>query len=75
MVFQNFPKSLSKLHKIIPQYAIASRVFVNNKSYLDFTSGIGALSTGHSHPYVISKVKEQLTRTPYPFPTLEIFYK
>lgn len=63
MVFQNFPKSLSKLHKIVPQYAMASRVFVNNKSYLDFTSGIGALSTGHSHPYVISKVKEQLNKS------------
>ena len=34
---------------------------MNNK-YLDFTSGIGTLSTGHSHPYIISKVTEQLPK-------------
>ena len=26
---------------------------VNNKKFLDMTSGIGALSTGHSHPHVV----------------------
>ena len=30
--------------------------------YLDLTSGIGALSTGHSHPRVISDVKTQLEK-------------
>ena len=32
------------------------------KSYLDMTSGIGALSTGHSHPTVLSRVAQQLPK-------------
>ena len=30
--------------------------------YLDLTSGIGALSTGHSHPHIIKKVTEQVNK-------------
>ena len=63
MTFRNFPTALSKLHKIIPQYAKGSRIYTKDKSYLDFTSGIGALSTGHSHPYIIKKVNEQLKKS------------
>lgn len=40
----------------------ASGVYVtatNGKRYLDFTSGIGATSTGHSHPVVASAIAEQ----------------
>ena len=33
---------------------------VHGKAYLDFTSGIGALSTGHSHPHVVASVCEQV---------------
>jgi 4-aminobutyrate aminotransferase-like enzyme len=32
------------------------------KSLLDFTSGIGVVNTGHSHPVVIAAAKEQLDR-------------
>ena len=63
MTFRNFPTALSKLHKIIPQYDKGSRIYTKDKSYLDFTSGIGALSTGHSHPYIIKKVNEQLKKS------------
>lgn len=41
----------------------ASGVWVydtHGKSYLDMTSGIGALSTGHTHPEVVSRVREQV---------------
>ena len=34
----------------------------DSASYLDFTSGIRALSTGHSHPRVISAVKNQVEK-------------
>ena len=32
------------------------------RDYLDFTSGIGALSTGHSHPHVVQAVCEQVPK-------------
>jgi 4-aminobutyrate aminotransferase-like enzyme len=56
------PKSISKLYpKLVPVNGTGSWItHVNGSYFLDFTSGIGALSTGHSHPYVINKVKEQL---------------
>lgn len=33
---------------------------VDGRVYLDMTSGIGALSTGHSHPHVIDAVRRQV---------------
>lgn len=33
---------------------------VDGRDYLDFTSGIGALSTGHSHPHVVAAVCKQV---------------
>ena len=33
---------------------------VNGKEYLDFTTGIGVLNTGHRHPEIIAAVKDQL---------------
>lgn len=58
------PKSISKLHRdVIPIKGIGSYVYSEKgKKYLDYTSGIGALSTGHSHPYVIKRVSEQLDK-------------
>lgn len=46
------PRCISKLHKnLTPIYGRCSYVFDNKgNSYLDMTSGIGALSLGHSHP-------------------------
>mmetsp|Transcript_14262 Transcript_14262/g.40553 ORF Transcript_14262/g.40553 Transcript_14262/m.40553 type:complete len:442 (-) Transcript_14262:478-1803(-) len=34
----------------------------DGKRYLDFTSGIGVLSTGHCHPTVVKAVQEQATK-------------
>lgn len=34
----------------------------NGQSYLDFTSGIGVLSTGHCHPHVVRAIKTQAER-------------
>ncbi|MDO7173615.1 aspartate aminotransferase family protein [Mariniflexile sp. AS56] len=34
----------------------------NNKAYLDFVAGVSATPLGHSHPKVISAIKEQLDK-------------
>ena len=61
---KNIPSSISKLHKsIIVNNAQGSWIYSNcGKKYLDYTSGIGALSTGHSHPYIVDKIKHQLDK-------------
>jgi 4-aminobutyrate aminotransferase-like enzyme len=64
----NFSKNISKAIKILhptiyPKYASGSWLYTrDNEKYLDFTSGIGALSTGHNHPYIIKNVKNQLDK-------------
>ncbi len=37
-------------------------VDVNNNEYLDFTAGIAAASTGHSHPKVVQAISEQAAK-------------
>ena len=63
-IFNHVPKTMSKLHRnIIPTSGKGSWLYTaDGRKYLDFTSGIGALSTGHSHPYIIDKVKTQLPK-------------
>ena len=58
----NIPQSINKLHKslIIKKAFGCSVISTDNKKYLDLTSGIGALSTGHSHPRVINSIKKQI---------------
>lgn len=61
---KNLPNAIKMLHKNI--YPISGKgswlTSSNGKQYLDLTSGIGALSTGHSHEYIIKSVNEQLTK-------------
>ncbi|WP_209121843.1 acetylornithine transaminase [Alkalihalobacillus sp. BA299] len=38
----------------------ATLIDINEKQYLDFTSGIGVCNLGHNHPVVHQRVKEQL---------------
>ncbi len=33
----------------------------NNNKYIDFTSGIGVVNTGHCHPKVVKRIQEQST--------------
>lgn len=58
----NIPKSISKIHKkIVPIKGEGSYVFTKEGfRYLDYTSGIGALSLGHCHPRVVSGVQNQI---------------
>ena len=59
---KHLPRALSKLHRnIIPVRAKGCWIFdKDGKKFLDLTSGIGALGTGHSHSHVISRVRDQL---------------
>lgn len=57
------PRGLANTHSIFIARAEGSRVWdADGKEYLDFTSGIGVLNTGHRHPHIVRAVKEQLDR-------------
>ena len=53
-IFNHLPSSINKIHKnIIVERAKGSWVYcTKGKKYLDLTSGIGALSTGHCHNHI-----------------------
>eukprot|EP01135_Chromosphaera_perkinsii_P005254 Nk52_evm4s328 gene=Nk52_evmTU4s328 len=38
---------------------------LSGKKYLDFTSGIGVVNTGHCHPRVVKAVQEQAAKLPH----------
>ena len=57
------PRGLANTHAIFVARAEGTRVWdTGGKEYLDFTSGIGVLNTGHRHPRVVRAVHEQLDR-------------
>ena len=62
----SFSKNLSSavriLHpNIFPKYGKGSWLYTSDKKqYLDFTSGIGTLSTGYSNKQIINSVQQQL---------------
>ncbi len=60
-ILNHLPSSINKIHKsIIVNGAKGSWVFCDKgKQYLDLTSGIGALSTGHCHSHISKMVKKQ----------------
>ena len=59
---ESIPRCITKIHKgIIPYLGYGSWVYsTNGQKYLDFTSGIGTLSLGHSHPELIETVSNQI---------------
>ncbi len=57
------PRGLAHTHAIFVARAEGTRIWdVDGKEYLDFTSGIGVLNTGHRHPHVVRGVRAQLDR-------------
>lgn len=53
----------NRITNLILDHANGSYVFdVNDKKYLDFTSGIGVTSTGHCHPRVVAAIQEQASQ-------------
>jgi 4-aminobutyrate aminotransferase len=63
-ILNHIPRAISKLHcEVVPVIGAGAHVYTaKGTKYLDYTSGIGALSTGHSHPQVIMEVKNQLNQ-------------
>jgi 4-aminobutyrate aminotransferase / (S)-3-amino-2-methylpropionate transaminase / 5-aminovalerate transaminase len=56
-------RGLANTHAIFVDRAEGTRIWdTGGKEYLDFTSGIGVLNTGHRHPHVVRAVREQLDR-------------
>jgi len=56
-------RGLANTHSIFVDRAEGTRLWdTDGKEYLDFTSGIGVLNTGHRHPHVVRAVREQLDR-------------
>ena len=57
------PKGLVKNNNIIVKYAKGCWVWdINDRKFLDMTSGIGALSTGHSHPKIVESISKQIPK-------------
>ncbi len=57
------PRGLANTHLIFAARAEGTRLWdADGKEFLDFTSGIGVLNTGHRHPLVVRAVREQLDR-------------
>ncbi|HLK66461.1 MAG TPA: 4-aminobutyrate--2-oxoglutarate transaminase [Bryobacteraceae bacterium] len=67
---QSVPRGVPNTHAIFASRAEGARIWdVDGREYLDFTSGIGVMNVGHSHPRVIRAVEEQLrhfTHTCFP---------
>ena len=62
-ILRHIPQSLTKLHQqVFPIKATGSYIYTRNKKFLDLTTGIGALSTGHNHPYILEAIQDQLNK-------------
>jgi len=60
-ILKHLPKGIVKNNSLNINKGLGCWVWDNNDNkYLDMTAGIGSLSTGHCHPYIIAKVKEQM---------------
>jgi 4-aminobutyrate aminotransferase/(S)-3-amino-2-methylpropionate transaminase len=60
---RHVPRGLANTHPIFIDRAEGTRIWdVDGKEYLDFTSGIGVLNTGHRHPRIVGAVQDQLGR-------------
>src|SRR3954471_6938778 len=60
---RHVPRGLANTHPIFVDRAEGTRVWdLDRKEYLDFTSGIGVLNTGHRHPRIVSAMQDQLGR-------------
>ncbi|MDE1180644.1 aminotransferase class III-fold pyridoxal phosphate-dependent enzyme [Paraburkholderia sp.] len=54
-------RGVNQAHPIYAACAVNDRVWdTDGKPYIDFTSGIAALNTGHRHPHVMAAIDRQL---------------
>ena len=62
-IAKHIPRGIIKNNNIILQNARGCWITDKNGiEYLDMTSGIGALSTGHCHPKITNAIKEQVDK-------------
>lgn len=61
-IIKHLPRALSKVHPSITAARGVGATLIDDKGneFLDLTSGIGALSTGHCHPYITNEVIDQV---------------
>jgi len=56
-----FARGMGNIFPVFAQRASNAEIWdVEGKRYIDFAGGIAVVNTGHSHPEIISAVKEQL---------------
>ena len=54
------PRGVFTYHPVFPASGSGAHIIdVDGKRYLDFAGGIGTMNVGHSHPRVISAIREQ----------------
>lgn len=54
---------LKQATPVVVDHALGTEVFgVDQRRYLDFTAGIGVVSTGHCHPAVVKAAQDQIAR-------------
>lgn len=57
------PRGLANTHPIFAARAEGTHLWdTDGKEYLDFTSGISVVNTGHRHPRLVAAVRDQLDR-------------
>ena len=62
---QAVARGVASAHPVFAARAEGARIWdTEGNEYLDFTSGIGVMNVGHSHPLVVRAVEEQLKRFP-----------
>lgn len=60
---QHVARGVATSSRVVAARAVGARLWdVDQKEYLDFTSGISVLNVGHSHPRVVEAVRAQLER-------------
>ena len=59
-IINHIPRVVNKLSNIIVKNGKGCWVYdKSNRKILDMTAGIGALSTGHSHPNIVNAINNQ----------------
>jgi 4-aminobutyrate aminotransferase/(S)-3-amino-2-methylpropionate transaminase len=57
------PRGFANLHPVFADRALDAELWdVEGRRYIDFTSGIAVVGTGHLHPRIVAAVRQQLER-------------
>ena len=60
VITQHIARGIGRLTNLTFTHGIGTKVYTScNRELLDFTTGIGVLNTGHSHPRIVEAAKAQ----------------